>query len=1041
MNHNSPNMDHHHHRQHHPPRQIYQLVQQQQQQPQPQRWTKREYNLLQGRLPPSPGPVSVAHSYPYTASMDSGLVASPTYQNFPNRRPPPPVPRSPSPEAPPPALPPRNYRESDGGSSTGNLQDTSLPPLSPSDKHRISTIPLGKQLEDPQVENTKRDFKSLMSQWENSSPREDKYAAELRKQAQKLTGQQQQQQQQQHSNATPMALLHSRTKISYATTYKREPMLPQEATSPSASTSSLASSQTSSSTSPTSSSSHFQTSSGNSAPYISNIKVSYGQAPTSAAQVPDRSVQSEDSRNRSSSELVSNSLPGMGPGTVGKSGRPSEHFLRDRSASDHDILSDRRHQPQETHFGASPEGAPIAITKWRHASGSSVVSSTAPPGSGVDTNFAHDASAEDGFAEESYIGHKNKSSRAIGTYQRSKSAAVLQGNNHTLEDDDQKLGQQNWNSESVLTQGQTIGAEPAQASAGNNSHNDKTEAVPELNTAASVPPVRPARPSTYGRHGNAGGAAPPPASTAQSSSVSTASTATAPPQGPSPSVFSAKPFTVEQPGWIARRDSPRRNPDSSDSNPSPMRGQWQGPGQPGSNSDHPSYRWPSDDNPRAPPAVIQSQYSPQRRVPPSDSSPSPQWSANGMNSYKQAPISSSPDNAYNRSGEPLSPSEEPPVALPPRDYIRRDSAPVKSVPSAVSPDSKLGVSTDTSRRRSDSSVNSTNRLDNGDVSASVHSRQPSQEELECDEKAKQLAQELSGKDQKLSEVLRLDSTKKRMQYMDGLFSGAMDGNGSQEKLAFNSESRSSVKLASPQHQKQNENSQKEIPEIKKRGSLPKEYWMSPSKAMLEMELRRNEDVGKDITKDINDSSTLMKQKEELMDKLHKKLEILKEAKLLLQKEIAENEELGKQVHHLVDTNGWLTQNEKDKFKTYIDDLEKIVRLLLNLSGQLARAENAVQALSPDADAKLRKMTVDKRERLSAKHEEAKLLKDDIDKRSEQLSQILQDRLNEAEFSDYTHYIKMKSKLTIDLQELDDKITLGGEQIVELKKSIPDHNEA
>lgn len=46
-------------------------------------------------------------------------------------------------------------------------------------------------------------------------------------------------------------------------------------------------------------------------------------------------------------------------------------------------------------------------------------------------------------------------------------------------------------------------------------------------------------------------------------------------------------------------------------------------------------------------------------------------------------------------------------------------------------------------------------------------------------------------------------------------------------------------------------------------------------------------------------------------------------------------------------------NEWEKFRAYIDDLEKIVRLLLNLSGQLARAENAVQGLAEDADPKLK----------------------------------------------------------------------------------------
>lgn len=48
-----------------------------------------------------------------------------------------------------------------------------------------------------------------------------------------------------------------------------------------------------------------------------------------------------------------------------------------------------------------------------------------------------------------------------------------------------------------------------------------------------------------------------------------------------------------------------------------------------------------------------------------------------------------------------------------------------------------------------------------------------------------------------------------------------------------------------------------------------------------------------------------------------------------------------------------TESEKQKYKSYVADQEKIVNLLLNLAGQLARAENAVQSLAPDCDQKLR----------------------------------------------------------------------------------------
>ena len=50
-----------------------------------------------------------------------------------------------------------------------------------------------------------------------------------------------------------------------------------------------------------------------------------------------------------------------------------------------------------------------------------------------------------------------------------------------------------------------------------------------------------------------------------------------------------------------------------------------------------------------------------------------------------------------------------------------------------------------------------------------HQRVPSSEELECDEKAQELARVLPDSDKQLSQVLTSDSSKSRMQYMDGLF--------------------------------------------------------------------------------------------------------------------------------------------------------------------------------------------------------------------------------------------------------------------------------
>lgn len=82
------------------------------------------------------------------------------------------------------------------------------------------------------------------------------------------------------------------------------------------------------------------------------------------------------------------------------------------------------------------------------------------------------------------------------------------------------------------------------------------------------------------------------------------------------------------------------------------------------------------------------------------------------------------------------------------------------------------------------------------------------------------------------------------------------------------------------------------------------------------------------------------------------------------------------------------------------------------------------------------MTYEKRDRLYQQHEDAKELKVDIDRRSDQVEAILQECFTETQLEDYHYFIKMKSKYTIQMQELEDKITLGNEQISALQKSIP-----
>lgn len=82
-----------------------------------------------------------------------------------------------------------------------------------------------------------------------------------------------------------------------------------------------------------------------------------------------------------------------------------------------------------------------------------------------------------------------------------------------------------------------------------------------------------------------------------------------------------------------------------------------------------------------------------------------------------------------------------------------------------------------------------------------------------------------------------------------------------------------------------------------------------------------------------------------------KLEILKEAKEGLLADIKMNNALGEEVELLI--SELCKPNEFDKYKMFIGDLDKVVNLLLSLSGRLARVENVLSSLGENANSEER----------------------------------------------------------------------------------------
>ena len=125
-------------------------------------------------------------------------------------------------------------------------------------------------------------------------------------------------------------------------------------------------------------------------------------------------------------------------------------------------------------------------------------------------------------------------------------------------------------------------------------------------------------------------------------------------------------------------------------------------------------------------------------------------------------------------------------------------------------------------------------------------------------------------------------------------------------------------------------------------SCPAYYSVSAPKAKL---LNKIKAMPEEVNEE-EEQADINKKKAELIGSLTHKLETLQEAKGSLLMDIKLNNALGEEVET------WISElckpNEIDKYKMFIEDLDKVVNLLLSLSGRLARVENVLSGLGEDA---------------------------------------------------------------------------------------------
>ncbi|XP_053444324.1 protein Shroom3 isoform X2 [Nycticebus coucang] len=213
-------------------------------------------------------------------------------------------------------------------------------------------------------------------------------------------------------------------------------------------------------------------------------------------------------------------------------------------------------------------------------------------------------------------------------------------------------------------------------------------------------------------------------------------------------------------------------------------------------------------------------------------------------------------------------------------------------------------------------------------------------------------------------------------------------------------------------------------------SCPAYYSVSAPKAEL---LNKIKEMPAELNEE-EEQADVNEKKAELIESLTHKLEILQEAKGSLLMDIKLNNALGEEVEALI--SELCKPNELDKYRMFVGDLDKVVNLLLSLSGRLARVENVLSSLGEDASNEERSSLNEKRRILAGQHEDARELKENLDRRERVVLDILATYLSTEQLQDYQHFVKMKSALLIEQRKLDDKIKLGQEQVKCLLESLP-----
>uniref|UniRef100_A0A8C9FVT0 Protein Shroom1 n=1 Tax=Pavo cristatus TaxID=9049 RepID=A0A8C9FVT0_PAVCR len=187
----------------------------------------------------------------------------------------------------------------------------------------------------------------------------------------------------------------------------------------------------------------------------------------------------------------------------------------------------------------------------------------------------------------------------------------------------------------------------------------------------------------------------------------------------------------------------------------------------------------------------------------------------------------------------------------------------------------------------------------------------------------------------------------------------------------------------------------------------------------------------DDTKDLDDITC---KKLELISRLRAKVRVLEEDRELILAEAKECAERGEELEAAV--RAACKPNEFERYLMFIGDLEKVVSLLLCLSSRLARVQNAMRKIDGNTDAEEKQSLNERHKLLSRQREDAKDLKENLDRRERVVAGILAKYLSDQQLQAYRHFVQLKTSLLIEQKDLEEQIKFFEEQLENLEKSIP-----